>query len=504
MKKNLVSVLLISLGIFLCSSIFAQQTATNWADVIAEEKGDTVVVKGFESSLFFNTMLTAVKGDTTPTGERTNPNRIYETIPGETYISDVTLELDATVPLLHITAPVPPAGVRPPLHVRANKQDGTFDKTRYQSPGDTYMENQYFLMATVNETFDREFMRCQGIGSHHEYHNCVFELTNWTHHVPQAHRQTYKYIDCKFINVGNEATLEKGCVLETRTAPPDTVWMENCTFVNGGILVLGLETTGPMFVYFNHNTIVNVSQPPLCFPTVAEAVVTNNLFVNAGFVADYPSFYTLFDDDDLLPKGIINIDTMENVWIQNWYLDENSESFYPVAEADRKVLFDKNSAWWDPRFQDMLDNQSPFSASVTCAEGGPYEWMSQMILMNDRTKAMFDDDASYPYLNEGTNLNIKPDFANNNEDIIDEWVSYVITNSTPCAPNGGDLMPKWRTNLISNVAQPDWPMLADLTYTDATLRSGAYFGFPLGDLNWFPADKAIWKNYGEKDRLIDA
>ena len=337
MKKFLISILPISFGIFLFSSIFAQ-TATSWEDVIAEEKGDIVVVMGYESSGFFNTMLTAVKGDTTATGDRVNPNRVYETIPGETYISDVTLELDVTVPLLSITAPEPAAGVRPPLHIRANRPDATFDKTLFQSPGSTYMENQYFLMATINETYDREFMRCQGIGSHHEYHNCIFELTNWTHHVPMANRQTYKYIDCKFINVGNEPTLEKGCVLETRNLPPDTVWMENCSFVNGGILVLALETTGPMFVYFNHNTIVNCSQPPLCFPAVAEMVVTNNLFVNAGFVADHATFYALFDDDDLLPKGIINMDTMESVWIQNWYLDESSNSFYPVDEVDRKVL----------------------------------------------------------------------------------------------------------------------------------------------------------------------
>jgi hypothetical protein len=266
-------------------------------------------------------------------------------------------------------------------------------------------------------------------------------------------------------------------------------------------MVLGLETTGPMHVYLNHNTIVNVSQPPLCFPTGAEMIVTNNLFVNAGFVADYPTFYPLFDDDDLLPKGIINIDTMETVWINNWYLDENSESFYPYAEADRKVLFDNNSIWWDSRFQDMLDTQSPFSDPVTCvAEGGPYDWMSQMIHMNSRTQAMFDDPTGYPYLNEGTNISIEPDFVAN-EDKVPDWIDYIITNSTPCAPNGGNNMPKWRTNETSNVYVPDWPMLADLSYSDATLLTKGYGGLPLGDLNWFPADKETWKTKGEKAML---
>ena len=497
MKKRMSTILTMCCGIFICISSFAQ-TAPNWSDVIAEEKGDIVVVKGYESSSFFNTLLTAVKGDTLPDGTRTNPNRIYETIPGETYISDVTLELDATVPFLHITAPLPGPGIKPPMHIRAKKQDNTFDKTFFQSPGSTLMENQYFLHVTINDTYEeREFMRTQGIGTRHEYHNCVWELTNWTHHNIQANRQTFKYIDCKFLNVGNEATLEKGCVLETRTVPPDTVWMENCTFLNGGILTLGLEQTGPLHVYMNHNTIVNCSQPPFCYSTTAEMIVTNNLIINSGFVADYPEFYTLFDDDDLLPKGIINMDTMETVWLNNWYLSEDSVSwFYPVEEADRKVLFDKNSIWWDPRFEDMVNNQMPDIP----ADIGDYEWMSQMILMNDRTKAMFDDDASYPYYNEGENLNIEPDFANN-EDLVDEWVSYVITNSTPGLPNGGDPMPKWRTNQNSLIYLADWPMLSDLTYTNADLLQAGLKGYPMGDLNWYPEEKSNWEATGESETL---
>ena len=312
-----------------------------------------------------------------------------------------------------------------------------------------------------------------------------------------ANRQTFKYIDCKFLNVGNEATLEKGCVLETRTVPPDTVWMENCTFLNGGILTLGLEQTGPLHVYMNHNTIVNCSQPPFCYSTAAEMIVTNNLIVNSGFVADYPEFYTLFDDDDLLPKGIINMDTMETVWLNNWYLSEDSVSwFYPVEEADRKVLFDKNSIWWDSRFEDMVNNQMPDIP----ADIGDYEWMSQMILMNDRTKAMFDDDASYPYYNEGENLNIEPDFANN-EDLVDEWVSYVITNSTPGLPNGGDPMPKWRTNQNSLIYLADWPILSDLTYTNADLLQAGLKGYPMGDLNWYPEEKSNWEATGESATL---
>jgi hypothetical protein len=228
-------------------------------------------------------------------------------------------------------------------------------------------------------------------------------------------------------------------------------------------------------------------------------VVTNNLFVNVGMVPDYPGFYPLFDDDDMLAKGIINTDTIDDVWISNWWLDADGNSFYPVVENERKVLFDNNSAWWDPRLDDMVKNKmQPIPADI-----GNFSWMSQMILYNDRTKAMFDDDAAYPYFNLGENLNIQPDFAKN-EDLVDQWVDYVITNCTPGAPNGGNQMPKWRTNLTTEVFIPDWPMLADLSYTEATLKGAGLNGYPLGDLNWFKDLKSQWETTGEPAKLIEA
>ena len=509
MKRRFTSILAVCIGAFICINSFAQGLyPPSWDAVIAEEKGDTVVVKGYYETSWFNTLLWAVKADTNTDGSRKNPNRIYETQPGEYYISDATLELDTRVSLLHITAPSPPPGVMPPVHVRAQPPEGLFDKTFFLVYGDTYMENQYFLHVTINDTYEeREFMRTHGVDSRHEYHNCVFELTAWTHVEPEVKLQTHKFIDCKFINVGHEATLEKGCVLETQDRPTDTIWMENCTFLNGGVLFMARWNTGPLYVYFNHNTIVNVSQPPFSFHTPAEMIVTNNLFINAGMVADYPDFYKTFgEDEDKLPQGIINVDTMERSWISQWYLDADLNSFYPfmendstVKESDRKVLFDKNSVWWDPRFIDMVENVLPDQKPIP-PEIGDYEWASQYILMNERTQAMFDDDVSYPYLNEGANLNIEPDFADN-KDLVPEWISYVVTNSTPGAPNGGDLMPQWRTNTVTNLWMPDWPMFADLSYTKTELLTAGLYGHPLGDLNWFPSEKSAWEAREESEKL---
>jgi hypothetical protein len=174
MKKNLLFTLFMTLGILFSVSVSAQ----TWDDVIKEVKGDTAVVFGFTGSgQIVNTLWYAVKGDTTATGERTNPNRVYETIPGEIYLTDGTLELDASVPDLRIVAPpIDRTGsVVPPLHIKQTKLDGSFDKTFFQTNGDVFFENQYFLMALTNETLDRELLRNKLAGTTSEYKGCIFE-----------------------------------------------------------------------------------------------------------------------------------------------------------------------------------------------------------------------------------------------------------------------------------------------------------------------------------------
>lgn len=491
MKKILLSTMILGLAILFCGNIFAQ----SWGDVIQEEKGDTVVVKGTTmTGGTINTLWIAVLGDTTSTGARTNPNRVYETIPGEIYLTDGTLEVDASVPVLKIVAPPIDrnGSTMPPLHIKQVQVDGSFDKTFFQTPGSIYMSNQYFCLALTNETLDREHARALGDNQRYEYDNCVFEFTNWVLHHPRGSHQTYKYTNCLFINIGNEPTLEKGLVFDAWISV-DTLWMENNTVLNAGGVTLMRPDCGPDFAYFNHNTFVNTTLNPMLFYTQAEMIATNNIIINTGIVPDYPGFYEFHEDDDQLPKGIINVDTVEADWISTFWPDG-----YPVTEANRKILVDKNDTWWDSRFQNMFEQQLPaFPDSID------QTWISQMINMNSRTEAMFADDAGYPYFVQGTWYNVEPNFTNN-KDMVSDWISFIVSNSTPGTPGGGDGMPWWRTNMTTNLYTPDWPPLADLSFSDATLMAGGVNKYPLGDLNWYSAYKEQWDETGESAKLIEA
>ena len=74
------------------------------------------------------------------------------------------------------------------------------------------------------------------------------------------------------------------------------------------------------------------------------------------------------------------------------------------------------------------------------------------------------------------------------------------------SPTNSDSLPgflncKWDTNCDGNWAfQPDdgwfqtWPLPEDMSYTDATLKTAALGGFPLGDLyRWWPNEYTQWE-----------
>jgi hypothetical protein len=121
-------------------------------------------------------------------------------------------------------------------------------------------------------------------------------------------------------------------------------------------------------------------------------------------------------------------------------------------------------------------------------------WQSQMILMNARTKAMFDDNAKYPYLTEGKTYTERPSFTDPKDlmgaqlGIAKKLAVAIVDTNSP------DMLPDWRlvNTGSSKYINPDWPIPVDLSYTNAALMTGASGGFPVGDVNWFPSRKGAW------------
>jgi hypothetical protein len=71
---------------------------------------------------------------------------------------------------------------------------------------------------------------------------------------------------------------------------------------------------------------------------------------------------------------------------------------------------------------------------------------------------------------------------------MDSLIAYVIKICT------GKLDRPWFYSQAGvNLYPPVWPLPENLAYTSTSLQTAASGGFPLGDLNWFPTQKAAWK-----------
>ncbi len=148
--------------------------------------------------------------------------------------------------------------------------------------------------------------------------------------------------------------------------------------------------------------------------------------------------------------------------------------------------------YWDPLTDDIREILNENKVD------GISQWESQMITMNSRSQMMFDNNAAYPFLTEGTWYKSQmPNFADP-RDLFTTQLLNLKTFALAAVDTGAigktAVLPTWR--LIStgseNFVYPDWPIPVDLSYTNADLLTAGISAFPIGDLNWFPVQKTYW------------
>jgi hypothetical protein len=152
---------------------------------------------------------------------------------------------------------------------------------------------------------------------------------------------------------------------------------------------------------------------------------------------------------------------------------------------------DNNLAYWDPSLSDVTSTLN--AAKVD----GATNWSSQMITMNSRTQAMFNNKTKYPKLTNGTwFLNELPNFKNTDV-LFTTQLAILKAWSLKCVDtNNTETLTSWRqaSNPESqHYTNADWPIPIDLSYSNSDLLTAGINNFPVGDLDWFPSQYASWK-----------
>lgn len=514
MKKGL---LLLSAAILIPLRSALPQTLN---DYVKQIKGDTLVIKTYDdmggkpNSLYWALALDTVN---VPTG------RVYELQAGGVYPfnnvqwQNTALLLPFTTSARHPTVivgsdPTPVvnnknANSAPPLICTDNAAMGW--AFGINAGGDLTIKNCELVVTTNDGRNGICFTGTYASNLHLVYDNCLFEhCAHWFVYNRSESNLNVIFRNCYFVNLNGQPCRRDGGVFIS-FGNQDTLLVENCTHImaqgHAYKFMIYPDNYGPFYphdyqfkrIIFNHNTFINCAGSVFMNPGYqSNFSLTNNIFVNCSVQSfpgvTSPDFGEI--DPDWLPMGLVDV-----------YPD----SADAANKTPRKFLCQNNLAYWDPSLANM---DSILDANKV---SGVTNWQSQMIIMNSRTDSMFKhigrfNTKPYEYLLTDTWKNQMPHFADPQNlftTVLAKLKTFAL-GTVDFTGTGIFILPDWRlVNTDSTkFVYPDWPIPVDLSYSDADLQTAGLSGFPIGDLNWFPAKKAEWlaQRTAEYDNMNNA
>ncbi len=482
MRKALLLFVVTSLLIPL-RSVFSQSLG----DYVKQMKGDTLVIKDYtdmnnkSGSLYWALVLDTVG---VPAG------RVYELQAGGWFPLDNNPATSRQHPTM-IVGSDPTMVVNnkvtlssPPL-ISGNTGSLFSNTGGINAAGNLTIKNCALVPAATDGSLGWDFASTTASNLRLVFDNCLMERTRWIFAVAESANCNVTFRNCYFVNMSGQPCRRSGGVFDC-FADLDTLLVENCTHI---MAVGSLYRLRPGWQFkrtiFNHNTFVNCAGYAFMNPGYQSNVsLTNNIVVNSN-IQSYPGIHS-FDigevDPDWLPMGLVNV-----------YPDSTDVA----NNTPRKFLVQNNLAYWDPSLAEM---DSILDANKV---NGLTNWRSQMIIMNSRTDSMFKqigrfNTTAYRYLRTDTWKNQMPHFTDP-KDLLTTQLALLKVFALGAVDTGFNNpslwnLPTWRlVNTGSDkFVNPDWPIPVDLSYSDADLLSGGIGSFPLGDLNWFPTQKATW------------
>jgi hypothetical protein len=345
---------------------------------------------------------TTINGDTTETGERTDPNRIYELKSGAVYYQHAAIKINNPDGVLTIRGQ---AGGPKPVILKQPLDDVPVGGNIINSSL-TFLNIQYENMETSGILPDAAFF-INGDNHRLDVEDCLIENCNRTLFNAEGVTKGAKIIllGNYFRDMNDFTQWWGGRAAECKYAI-DTLYIDNNTFTGAGLLFLSQESVIDVAI-INHNTIINNHKYPFLDQYWRECYFTNNLFVNANMASeDYENVASGGQDPDGLLHGIFGVDSIEaTLRIQPKYLtvdntlteDIDSPGDYFIYAADNVVTY--SAAVLDDYYNGTVDgvwDDAPASYLTWGGLGnGPWKVVNVPgIWQNERTNALIADHAN--------------------------------------------------------------------------------------------------------------
>ena len=451
-------------GILLWPSLQAraQDTLTvNWSDIIG--------------NVSINALRNAVLGDTLANGQRANLNRVYKLKKGGYYANTDRIE-NGTLGgwPLRLVGEAPDAGNNPAVLQVYRRADNTVDQRMITGQNDVTLKNLWITGADDLGT-QTAYQPFQIDASNHTFiiDNCIFDRSNFAILAFTSTGNRITFTNSKFRNlIGRPSTQQWEGRGVSVWADQDTVIIENCTFFNVEFTAFQMESGASKYVRFNHNTLVNIGRNFLTGAWWREAYFANNLLINPFWhgegVADYAASGR---DPRAYNSGMFSIGPLPSLY---------------GPEQGRRILFTNTAAWRDPQFTtwyaDTIRAQYYVNAVTT-----------QDFLNTYPTKDKIQDTT---WLASRPNMPTYPDTL-----LPHMWanITDLRRGTTPATPYFYDLPFVLGAECFTCVT---WPLPENFSYTTpSVLLTAGTDHLPLGDLNWFPTQKAQFE--ANKAKYID-
>jgi hypothetical protein len=459
---------------------------------------DTLVVAWSKDGTYptIDTLRNFIYGDTTATGDRKNLNRVYKLQKGGIYWLANRIEnsqKDIPFPLRLVgEAPGTTYEQNPPI-IQLVAATGNPDSRMITGLADVTLKNLYLSGRWGDGTQGSSYQWITMTANNSTYivDNCILEQSDFA---PIAFTGKYNKIYCtnnKLRNLVQRPITQqwtgRGCSI---WADQDTVIFENNTFFNVGCFAIQIEGGSAKYVRFNHNTIV------LCGRQIGqgnwwqEGYIANNLIVNGFWEGESQADLTSTGRDPRQThNGFFQIGALPSAY---------------APEQWRRVVIAKNYAFLDPRFTTRYatDNvqRAYFVDPITILDylnvynvggaAGGHMYCRDTVWLSSYPAGMFDP------LND-------PDWQKPRRNVtgatmIDSmWAAIRMIRDNQTA--SGE---QYQYAYKQNIAWTDytWPLPEDFTYTDANLVGKGTDGLNIGDLNWFPSQKATF--LANKDKYV--
>ncbi len=434
-------------------------------------QSDTLTVEWLAGdNLIVNSLYDAVMGDTVAGGARKNLNRVYKLKRGGYYWLTQRIANDGFP--LRIVGEIPGNTLETaPAVVQMVSKEGSVDGRIFTGLHDMVLKNLWLTGRDDNGTQTYyQPIQIDANGKRFVFDNCVLEQTNFALIAFTGKDNVIYFTNNKFRNLlGKPSTQQWEGRGISIWADQDTVIVENNTFFNIQFTVLQIEGGAAKYLRFNHNTMINVGRNFMAGGWFRTAYFANNLLVNGFWHGEgYSDYSNPGRDPRSLYAGMWGISPLPSKY---------------GTEAGRRILFTKFASWRDPffttKYGDTIRTQfivgpvTRLDFLEKLAEDGVSKFYEQVKVV-DTT-----------WLSERPNFTAYPVSAAMRDSM---WrnITQLRSGATPAAD--------YHYAVTEYATGITWPLPENFAYsTPANLITAGTDGLPLGDLNWFPAQKATFE-----------